>query len=99
MHAKTLRQAEKTAIEGTNESQDTLLLAHHLMMDFGVGLVSGVDNPSSSLSASRECDQSDYPGTVQRSSSPTGDFMSLPSPNRSRPMGDKASKSSKWPIN
>ncbi|KAH6640986.1 hypothetical protein F5144DRAFT_505873 [Chaetomium tenue] len=65
MQFKTLRQAEKTAIDGANESQDTLLLAHHLMMDFGVGL---------------------------RSSSPTGDFMSLPSPNRSRPMGGKASR-------
>lgn len=61
MHSRTLRQAEKTAIEGTNESQDTLLLAHHLMMDFGVGLVSGVDNPSNLLSASRECGQSDFP--------------------------------------
>ncbi|EAQ86445.1 hypothetical protein CHGG_07698 [Chaetomium globosum CBS 148.51] len=65
MQFKTLRQAEKTAIDGTNESQDTLLLAHHLMMDFGVGL---------------------------RSSSPTGDFISPLSPNRSRPMSGKASR-------
>ncbi|SPQ21589.1 efd0b97f-328f-472d-84ff-e52cb7f36d48 [Thermothielavioides terrestris] len=36
--SRTLRQAEKKALDGTNESQDTLVIAHHLMMSFGVGL-------------------------------------------------------------
>jgi hypothetical protein len=40
MQSKTLRQAEKKALDGANESQDTLVIAHYLMMDFGVGLVS-----------------------------------------------------------
>jgi hypothetical protein len=38
--SKTLHQAEKRALDGANESQDTLVIAHKLMMDFGVGLVS-----------------------------------------------------------
>lgn len=40
MPSKTLRQAEKKALDGANESQDTLVLAHNLMVGFGVGLVS-----------------------------------------------------------
>lgn len=40
MASKTLRQAEKKALEGANESQDTLMVAHCLMREFGVGLVS-----------------------------------------------------------
>lgn len=40
MQSKTLRHAEKKALDGANESQDTLVIAHYLMMDFGVGLVS-----------------------------------------------------------
>lgn len=40
MASRTLRQAEKKALDGANESQDTLLVAHYLMMDYGVGLVS-----------------------------------------------------------
>ncbi|KAK4122240.1 hypothetical protein N657DRAFT_599182 [Parathielavia appendiculata] len=36
--SKTFRQAEKRAFDGANESQDTLVIAHYLMMDFGVGL-------------------------------------------------------------
>jgi hypothetical protein len=43
--SRTLRQAEKKALDGANESQDTLLIAHHLMMDFGVGLVSVTLSP------------------------------------------------------
>jgi hypothetical protein len=38
--SKTIHQAEKRALDGANESQDTLVIAHKLMMDFGVGLVS-----------------------------------------------------------
>ncbi|KAK4239119.1 hypothetical protein C8A03DRAFT_14458 [Achaetomium macrosporum] len=38
MPSKTLRQAEKAALDGANESQDTLVIAHHLMMNYGVGL-------------------------------------------------------------
>ncbi|KAK4157200.1 hypothetical protein C8A00DRAFT_40423 [Chaetomidium leptoderma] len=38
MPSKNLRQAEKRALDGANESQDTLVVAHYLMMDFGVGL-------------------------------------------------------------
>ncbi|KAL1837124.1 hypothetical protein VTJ49DRAFT_4236 [Mycothermus thermophilus] len=40
MPSRTLRQAEKKALDGANESQDTLLVAHRLMTDYGVGLVS-----------------------------------------------------------
>jgi hypothetical protein len=40
MASKTLRQAEKKALEGTNESQDTLVVAHCLMAAYGIGLVS-----------------------------------------------------------
>jgi hypothetical protein len=40
MPSKSIRQAEKKALDGANESQDTLVVAHYLMMDYGVGLVS-----------------------------------------------------------
>ncbi|KAL2132122.1 hypothetical protein VTI74DRAFT_4211 [Chaetomium olivicolor] len=40
MRSKTLRQAEKKALAGANESQDTLVIAHYLMKDYGVGLTS-----------------------------------------------------------
>lgn len=40
MPSKSIRQAEKKALDGANESQDTLVIAHYLMMDYGVGLVS-----------------------------------------------------------
>lgn len=39
MPSKTIRQAEKKALDGDNDSQDTLVLAHCLMRDYGVGLV------------------------------------------------------------
>lgn len=49
MLSKSVRQAEKKALEGANESQDTLVVAHYLMLDYGVGLVScGVVGPSCS---------------------------------------------------
>ncbi|KAG7289104.1 hypothetical protein NEMBOFW57_005467 [Staphylotrichum longicolle] len=41
MQPKTLRHAEKKALDGANESQDTLVIAHYLMMDYGVGLTRG----------------------------------------------------------
>jgi hypothetical protein len=40
MPSKTICQAEKAALDGANESQDTLVIAHCLMMNYGVGLVS-----------------------------------------------------------
>ncbi|KAK4193028.1 DNA repair protein crb2 [Podospora australis] len=40
MPSRTLRQAEKEALEGSNESQDTLEVAELLMRDYGVGLTS-----------------------------------------------------------
>jgi hypothetical protein len=40
MASRSVRQAEKKALDGANESQDTLLVAHYLMIDYGVGLVS-----------------------------------------------------------
>ncbi len=40
MSSGSIRQAEEEALERGNDSQDTLLLAHYVMKDFGVGLVS-----------------------------------------------------------
>lgn len=40
MPSRSVRQAEKRALEGANESQDTLVVAHNLMLNYGVGLVS-----------------------------------------------------------
>ncbi|KAL2269680.1 hypothetical protein VTJ83DRAFT_1864 [Remersonia thermophila] len=45
MPSRTLRQAEKKALDGANESQDTLLVAHHLMTEYGIGLRSSSPPP------------------------------------------------------
>ncbi|KAL2172507.1 hypothetical protein VTG60DRAFT_5261 [Thermothelomyces hinnuleus] len=45
MPPKTSPQTEKSELDGANESQDTLLVAHRLMMDFGVCLVRTVSAP------------------------------------------------------
>ncbi|GAB1314421.1 radiation sensitive protein rad9 [Madurella fahalii] len=50
MASKSIRQAEKKALEGANESQDTLVVAHYLMLDYGVGLRSSSPAPGEVLS-------------------------------------------------
>ncbi|KAJ4306613.1 radiation sensitive protein rad9 [Collariella sp. IMI 366227] len=41
MQSKSLRQAEKKTLDKANDSQDTLVIAHLLMKDYGVGLTWG----------------------------------------------------------
>ncbi|KAK0665521.1 putative DNA repair protein [Cercophora samala] len=45
MPSKTLRGAEKRALEGENESQDTLVVFERLVKDYGVGLTSSSPPP------------------------------------------------------
>jgi hypothetical protein len=91
MASRSLRQAEKKALDGANESQDTLLVAHYLMMDYGVGLVS-VASLYLAL-ASRNLAALTFEHCVQRSSSPAAaEIMPLPSPKRSIPPRERSSK-------
>ncbi|KAL2176370.1 uncharacterized protein P884DRAFT_285794 [Thermothelomyces heterothallicus CBS 202.75] len=69
MPPKTSPQTEESVLNGANESQDTLLVAHRLMMDFGVGLRSSSPAPVEAISLpspSRSCPPSD----AARKSSP-----------------------------
>ncbi|KAK4203766.1 putative DNA repair protein [Triangularia verruculosa] len=45
MPSRTLRAAEKKALGGKNESQDTLVVFDHLMRDLGVGITSSSPPP------------------------------------------------------
>ena len=103
MASKTLRQAEKKALEGTNESQDTLAVARLVMREFGVGLVSQSSVQMMAPAAGKPWRNLARPGqadiwcTVQRSSSPpTEEQMSFPSPRRSRPPSERTSKNGEW---
>ncbi|KAK4177623.1 putative DNA repair protein [Triangularia setosa] len=45
MPSNTLQRAEKRALDGKNESQDTLVVFDHLMRDYGVGITSSSPPP------------------------------------------------------
>lgn len=87
MLSNAIRQADDTAFnavpDGTNESQDTLLIARRLMLDYGVALVSGVETLPQLPKLKLRC-------AVQQSS-PTeeGDTSS---PQRDHFLGDSAGK-------
>lgn len=47
MASTGIRQVERKALDGPNESQDTLEIAHYLMRAYGVSLVSAALEPDS----------------------------------------------------
>ncbi|KAL2262910.1 hypothetical protein VTK26DRAFT_8959 [Humicola hyalothermophila] len=66
MASKSIRQAEKKALDGANESQDTLVIAHYLMKNYGIGLRSSSPVPAaepSLPSPERSDSQSEQTGT------------------------------------
>ncbi|KAL2025005.1 hypothetical protein VTK56DRAFT_7 [Thermocarpiscus australiensis] len=50
MPSRSIRRAEKKALDGANESQDTLVVAHYLMRDYGVGQTSSSPPPDAVMS-------------------------------------------------